>query len=1444
LKKKRFFLLISLFSCFYCFAQVPTAAFTSDITAGCAPIIVNFHDQSSGGVTAWNWDFGNGSTSTRQHPSTTYITPGTYTVTLTATNAAGTNTVTRTSYITVYDEPAANFTSNKTSGCFPAVIQFTDQSGTQPGTVINSWKWDFGDGSSSTQKNPQYAYRAAGSYTVTLTVTNDKGCKKLITKPNFINVTTGVKAGFEYTDPGVCSAPATIQFNNKSSGPGTLTYAWSFGNGNTSNTIDPSANYTTNGLYHIRLIVSSNQGCSDSAETDIQVGRVNTDFTNAAVICPKTQVSFTNNSTPRPISAYWEISNGHTDNLRNTSTSFPSAGTYTVKLVNTYSVCTDTLVKTITVQPGPTINFNAADTAKCQPSLTVNFTNTSNGTSYLWDFGDSTSSTTANPSHTYNAFGTYDVSLIATAANGCVDTLKKSGYIKIQKPVISFPNLPIGGCIPFTTTLSAAIQSVDSVVTYNWNFGDGTTPSDLKTPTHTYKDSGTYTVTLTITTRTGCTETFTLNQAIKAGPTPVAAFSSDVTNACADPGIQFINQSTRATQWYWVFSDGTTSTAENPRVTFRDTGWIDVTLYAINNGCSTMVVKPRYAFIKPSVSRFTYQPNCNNPLSVVFTDRSIQASSWVWNFGDGTTFNGQNPPAHVFPALGTYTVTLTTTNSACTYTLARTVTLATQTPDFTSANREGCKPFETSIIATPPDQGLIKKYLWDFGDNSPIDSTQGATGYHTFLKAGNYTIKLTTIDSFGCRYTAIKNSFIRVNGPLAAFNSLSNAGCKGTTVTFDDATITDGTNAIVNWRWDFGDSTTGTFTAPPFQHTYDSVGDYDVKLVVTDAKGCTDSIMKRAFVKISTLKANWTTSGVTCPNVTVGFQNLTVSDLPYTSNWNFGDGQGSTFPNPGHAYADTGYYNITLTVQDLIGCRDSLRQDSSIKVARPKASFTANNLTSYCTPFEGQFFNTSYFYASSFWDLGPGQGTSTQQSPTAYYNNTGSYPIKLVVTGPGGCKDSTTQTLRIFSAQDAKLTYTPTEGCTPLTVSFDAFTPMNGRFIWDFGDGNVTDTTVNTINHLYVDYGDFTPLVILKEPSGACTIPLIGAQPINLLGAKLNFAIDSTTFCDNGFITILDSTTTNDPSLQYTWNFGDGTTSTVQNPTHQYDSIGTFDVTLTVRTQRGCLDTLVKGPVKISQSPIVSIAADSIICLTDKVTYNGIIERTDTPTLTWQWSFPNGNSSGLQNPPVQTYTVPGSYSVSVRATNSSGCADSVTQSLVINPLPVVTMPPTLTKIVGVPVTLSPTYSPNVVSYLWTPGTDLSCTDCPAPVSTTKFNTLYKVAAVDSNGCTNSGIMQVIVLCKGATLFVPNTFSPNGDGNNEVLYVRGVGLDRVKSFRIFNRWGEIVFEQRDFAVNNPSVGWNGTYKGTKAQADVYIYQAEIFCENGEIIRFDGNINLIR
>jgi gliding motility-associated-like protein len=164
--------------------------------------------------------------------------------------------------------------------------------------------------------------------------------------------------------------------------------------------------------------------------------------------------------------------------------------------------------------------------------------------------------------------------------------------------------------------------------------------------------------------------------------------------------------------------------------------------------------------------------------------------------------------------------------------------------------------------------------------------------------------------------------------------------------------------------------------------------------------------------------------------------------------------------------------------------------------------------------------------------------------------------------------------------------------------------------------------------------------------------------------------------------------------------------------------------------------------------------------------------------------------------------------------------------------------------VGTSTNILMNYTGDITSYNWLPTTRLNCTNCPAPLANPQYTTKYTVEIADRHGCANTGEITIVVVCGKENVFIPNTFSPNGDGRNEVFYPKGTGLFRVKSMRVFNRWGEIVFEKNEFTANDPSAGWNGMFKGKLASPDTYIYTMEILCENNTIIPVKGNVTLLR
>ncbi|HVK97288.1 MAG TPA: PKD domain-containing protein, partial [Flavisolibacter sp.] len=347
---RSFSLLIFLFVQLQGFGQLK-ADFSASPVSACAPIVVQFTDLSTGDPVQWKWDLGNGVTSVMKSPSATYFTPGTYNVKLVIRNSSSTDSVVKNQFITVQPSPLVNFTASDSAGCAPLKVNFKDLSTSGDGT-ISKWNWDFGDGSVSTLPNPTHTYKASGNYTVILNVTNSFGCTKTFTKSQYIKVTEGVKADFQFSSLSTCTLPSTVTFTNKSTGPGTVSYTWNFGDGAQSALSNPVHIYTTAGSYSVGLIANSSLGCSDSITKKnlIYVGVNSSKISAPAKGCVNQAINFKNQSAPTPAKSFWSFGDGTSSTEANPVKSYNAPGTYTIKLVNDFDGCTDSVTQTIVIE--------------------------------------------------------------------------------------------------------------------------------------------------------------------------------------------------------------------------------------------------------------------------------------------------------------------------------------------------------------------------------------------------------------------------------------------------------------------------------------------------------------------------------------------------------------------------------------------------------------------------------------------------------------------------------------------------------------------------------------------------------------------------------------------------------------------------------------------------------------------------------------------------------------------------------------------------------------------------------------------------------------------------------------------------------------------------------------------------------------------------------------
>jgi gliding motility-associated-like protein len=226
----------------------------------------------------------------------------------------------------------------------------------------------------------------------------------------------------------------------------------------------------------------------------------------------------------------------------------------------------------------------------------------------------------------------------------------------------------------------------------------------------------------------------------------------------------------------------------------------------------------------------------------------------------------------------------------------------------------------------------------------------------------------------------------------------------------------------------------------------------------------------------------------------------------------------------------------------------------------------------------------------------------------------------------------------------------------------------------------------------------------------------------------------------------------------------------------------------------------------------------------------------------YEWSPSAGLNNAFIASPVATPTVSTRYRVIGHSTGSC-FSDTGYVFIQVAPVPGVNAGPDIEGQTGSTVNLAATAQGNVTSWSWSPSAGLSCNDCPNPVLTISGNTTYELTVKNRYGCTAKDSLRVITFCKSSQVFVPNAFTPDGDGVNDMLMVRGEGIF-VKSFRIFNRWGNLVFEKLNFAPNDPTYGWNGKVKGIAAAPDVFVYIAEVTCDNGTVYFHKGNTTLLK
>ncbi len=774
------------------------------------------------------------------------------------------------------------------------------------------------------------------------------------------------------------------------------------------------------------------------------------------------------------------------------------------------------------------------------------------------------------------------------------------------------------------------------------------------------------------------------------------------TSACAETPMQFtvdtlITDIGRTISYDWNFGDGTFSNEMNPVHTFSNSGEYEVTLTVRD---TLFVEHSETKFIGVEALPFAFfsydQPVCSGS-SIVFHDQSNTPdgyiTSWHWDFGDGTdtVFYFPDQPefiTHQYPYDLTYTVTLTVqTAQGCVDDYSQNIAIQPSPIALFSYN-DTCQNMDVSFTSTSVENGggEIVSYFWNFGDpESGVSNTaEGANVGHVFATPGTYTVSHVVTNALACSDTISQNITI-LEQPPVDFNYEAN--CQDMPVSFSiDADVTN-VAELALWHWDFGDGEESYEQNPT--HIYAAAGTYEVTLSIENASGCASKVVHA--VEIGDVpSAQFNFSSPTCFGQDVDFVYISNQGAEHIVTWTWDWGNGETtvvdFPNDPNIsvnYDQPGTYEVTLHVVDASGCEASYSSQVIIS-PNPVSNFSFDatcqgNQVQFTSLVQGNGAGSITAYAWDFGDPVSGiDNVSDVENPAHLFAEAGDYDVSLTVTAVNGCSHTKDTVVSVDAAPDVDFSFEA--ACLGDATLFNSSDFVDvaqvGQWSWDFGDGFSSNNP--DPEHVYLVSGSYDVVLTVTDINGCSASATHTIEVLSRPTAAFVFAGDA---CQGGEIAFDDQSLADEVIVQWSWDFGDGTTEIVDYPSnpdisHAYEQSGMFDVTLSLITESGC-------QASYSQTLTINAVPDAQIsftpaCLNEAYAFEGSAVLNGGAGMgEWLWDFGDplsglANTSSLQNP-THTYTESGEYNVSLVAFNNDGCSDTAFVDIVVGELPIVEM---------------------------------------------------------------------------------------------------------------------------------------------------------------------------
>lgn len=735
----------------------------------------------------------------------------------------------------------------------------------------------------------------------------------------------------------------------------------------------------------------------------------------------------------------------------------------------------------------------------------------------------------------------------------------------------------------------------------------------------------------------------------------------------------------------------------------------------------------------------------------------------------------------------------------------------------------GCVPLTVQF------QGTInnaQSFTWYFGDGhtSNLQNPQ-----HTYVDTGTYSVMLVGIDSNSCNIsdTAYIDVWVRDDSLAADFLPALQIDCDSNKVFLASQAF-----STSQYVWTLGDGATSTQDS--VTHYYQLPGAYNVGLILIDTTKCNlaDTFTHQIFIPAKVDADFGINDSVGCTPLFVSFNVPFQAGAKY--NWNFGDGTTSTQNSPNHSFGQ-GSFTVQLIVTDSTSCNlaDTAYTQIVAYDSAADASFHFSRTFYGCDSVRVTVWSTYIGEENELWDFGDG-AQAGGDSASHVYNTAGTFTISHYLTDIQQiCHPLDTEKIAVsLLPLNVSLTIPDTGGCLPFTATLIGNSALfSTDFTWYFGDGNFG--LGDTVLHTYTAIGTFDVTMVATD-TNACVGADSAFGQITVIDDFVNaaFQLNVLNSCDSNLVVDLLNQSTN--AVSYQWYFGDGTGSVQVNENHSYTQPATYNIMLIATDTTRChpVDTVIR-PVTL----LPNLTGDFTVvdvCMGTPVAFVNL----SNPFAQFTWHFGDNGQSGVYAP-VHNYTSSGVYTVQLIIVDSTTCdiTKTLTKDVTVHaqPLADFTTPgDTFMFEKDVPFINKSLFYDQV---LWNFG-DGSTSDEENPLHAYENVNGFTVCLVAYNAVCADTTCKDIFIDFNALLGVPNAFSPNGDGINDQVRIEGRGIVKL-SFRIYNRWGEKVFETTD-----KNEGWDGIYKGVLQEMDVYTYAVEATLINGQQVPLKGNITLVR